>query len=52
MINDISMFTIADRSYAVENAVAELKEHATEVIGPHWEDSVLKFILRENNLNY
>jgi len=42
--NDLDMFDIADESYAVENAVLELKEKATGVIGHHDEDSVAQFI--------
>ena len=34
-LNDLSMFEIADESYAVENACRELKEKATGVIGHH-----------------
>lgn len=44
-INDISMFKISDESYAVNNAVAELKEHATAIIGDNNEDSVAKWLL-------
>ncbi len=51
-INDECMFRIADRSYAVKNAVPELQEHATGIIGPHDEDSVMKFILEENHLDF
>lgn len=42
--NDLSLFEFADRSYAVGNAVAELKEVATGVIGDHDEDAVVRFI--------
>lgn len=38
--NDIDMFELADEAYAVENAVAELKEIATEVIGSNNKDGV------------
>lgn len=43
--NDISMFRIADECYAVENAVDELKQIATGIIGPNDEDSVAKWLL-------
>ncbi len=45
--NDIPMFQISDECYAVENAVPELKEIATAVIGSNEEDGVAKW-LREN----
>lgn len=37
---DIAMFQISDECYAVENAIDELKHHATAVIGDHDEDAV------------
>ena len=43
-LNDISMFNISDACYAVNNAVHELKEISTGVIGSNIEDSVSKFI--------
>ncbi|MGL4109496.1 HAD family hydrolase [Clostridium sp. LP20] len=43
-LNDIPMFEISDECYAVKNAVDELKEIATGVIGLNTEDSVAKFI--------
>ena len=42
--NDIDMFEIADECYAVENAVEELKQIATAVIGTNNEDSVVKWL--------
>ncbi len=39
-INDMPMFEIADKSYAVENGLDELKNIATEIIGNHNDDSV------------
>ena len=39
-LNDISMFEIADESYAVLNAVDELKAIATGIIGSNDEDAV------------
>ena len=41
-INDIDLFEIADESYAVENAVPELKEIATAVIDSNDNDAVAK----------
>lgn len=50
-LNDIEMFKISYKSYAVENAVEELKNLAYEVIGTNIEDSVVRKIinLEENN---
>lgn len=42
--NDISMFKVADESYAVENACEELKEIATAIIGHHDQDAVARWI--------
>ena len=42
--NDMSMFEIADESYAMANAVPELKEMATAVIGSNDNDGVAKWI--------
>jgi Cof subfamily protein (haloacid dehalogenase superfamily) len=43
-INDIPMFKISDECYAVENAVDELKEIATEIIGSNEDDGVAKWL--------
>lgn len=43
-VNDITMLRAAHRGIAVENAIAEVKSEAHAVIGPHHEDSVLRFI--------
>ena len=43
--NDIDMFELADESYAVENAVPELKEAATGVIASNDEDGVARWLL-------
>ena len=42
--NDLSLFSIADESYAMSNAVPELKKIATAVIGSNNDDSVAKWI--------
>jgi HAD superfamily hydrolase (TIGR01484 family) len=47
--NDLSLFTIADECYAMSNAVPELKEIATAVIGSNDEDGVARW-LEENVL--
>ena len=47
--NDLSMFSVADEGYAVVNAVPELKEAATAVIGTNDSDGVAKW-LEENVL--
>lgn len=46
-LNDVHMFEAADRAVAVGNASPELLELAHEIIDPHWEDSVAKYIARE-----
>lgn len=43
-INDIPMFQVADESYAVENAVDELKEIATGVIAGNQRDGVAMWL--------
>jgi Cof subfamily protein (haloacid dehalogenase superfamily) len=46
-INDIPMFKISDESYAVENAVDELKEYANGIIKSNEKDGVANW-LEEN----
>ena len=43
-VNDIEMFKMADEAYAVENAVPELKELATEIIAGNNDDGVAKWL--------
>ena len=43
--NDIDMFELADESYAVSNAVPELKAIATGVITSNDEDGVARWLL-------
>lgn len=43
--NDISMFSLADESYAVENADLELKKMATSVIESNNNDGVAKWLI-------
>jgi 5-amino-6-(5-phospho-D-ribitylamino)uracil phosphatase len=46
-VNDIPMFKISDKSYAVKNAVDELKKYATGIIMSNEEDGVAHW-LEEN----
>lgn len=50
-LNDIPLFTEADRCYAVSNAVQELKEIATGIIESNNEDGVALFIEENYNEN-
>ena len=43
-LNDLCMFKVADEAYAVGNAMQEVKENATAVIGNNNDDSVARFI--------
>jgi len=43
-LNDISLFSVADESYAMQNAVPELKKIATAVIESNDNDGVAKWI--------
>lgn len=42
--NDISMFQMADESYATQNAIDELKEIATGIIESNQTDGVAKWL--------
>jgi Cof subfamily protein (haloacid dehalogenase superfamily) len=42
--NDLSMFALADESYAPENAQAEIKKSATAVIGHNHKDGIAHFL--------
>ncbi|MEG2677055.1 MAG: HAD hydrolase family protein, partial [Oscillospiraceae bacterium] len=46
-LNDLSMFEIAQRKYAVSNALEAVKSEATEVIASCDEDGVARFIANE-----
>ncbi|SDJ04962.1 hypothetical protein SAMN05444157_1466 [Frankineae bacterium MT45] len=46
-INDLGMFAVADRAYAVANAVAEVRQAATAVIGGNADQGVARW-LEEN----
>lgn len=53
-LNDLSMFRVSDRCYAVSNAVKEIKEAAASVIGSSENISVPVFVEKEqrNKLAY
>lgn len=42
--NDLPLFSVADEKYAVGNAVAELKAHATKIIASNEENGVAEFL--------
>ncbi|MFT6700621.1 MAG: hydroxymethylpyrimidine pyrophosphatase-like HAD family hydrolase, partial [Pseudomonadales bacterium] len=42
--NDLSMFALADESYAPKNAKAQIKESVTAVIGHNHEDGIAHFL--------
>lgn len=43
-LNDLPLFSVADKKYAVRNAVEALKAQATAVIGSNEEDGVAEFL--------
>ncbi|MHC6178695.1 HAD family hydrolase [Clostridium sp. JNZ X4-2] len=49
-LNDEPLFKIAQEKYAVENAYAQLKNLATEIIGSNDEDGVAQFLKNHNPL--
>ncbi len=46
-LNDLTLFSVADEKYAVENAVAVLKTQADAVIESNRTDGVAKFLLQD-----
>lgn len=44
-VNDMPLFQLADEGIAVANAIPQLKEAATDIIGFNYDDAVAKFIL-------
>ncbi len=48
--NDLSMFDVADESFATENALDHIKGAATGVIGHHDEDGVARYLRTRYNL--
>lgn len=49
-LNDMSLFEVADECYAVENALAELKSIATDIIPANDEDGVARFLAQRYNI--
>ena len=49
-LNDLSMIEIADRSYAPENALLEVKQVVTEVLADCDHDGVARFLKDEWNV--
>ncbi len=49
--NDIKMLKYATKSIAVENACLELKKVANIIIGKNEDNSVIRYIAKENNLS-
>jgi len=43
-INDVPMFNVSDEKYAVANAISEIKNIATDIIGSNDEDGVAKWL--------
>lgn len=50
-MNDIPMFEISDESYAVKNALDELKKYATGIIESNEDDGVAKWLIKNVNIN-
>jgi len=48
--NDLSMFAMADESYAPENAKDYIKDAATAIIGHHDQDGIARFLRERFNL--
>ena len=46
-INDLEMFKISNQSYAVENAVDQLKEQATAIIDSNENDGVANWLIKK-----
>ena len=49
--NDLSMFALADESYAPENAREEVRAAATAVIGHHDQDGIARFLRERYHLD-
>lgn len=47
-LNDIPMFEISHRCYAMDNAVDEVKLYATDIIDSNMDDGVARFLWNEN----
>ncbi|MCL2198443.1 MAG: HAD family hydrolase [Defluviitaleaceae bacterium] len=48
-MNDIPLFSVADESYAVENAVPELKKLATGIIAANEDNGVAKYMAKSQS---
>jgi hydroxymethylpyrimidine pyrophosphatase-like HAD family hydrolase len=48
--NDLSMFALADESYAPENAKPEVKRAASALVGHHDEDGIARFLRQRFDL--
>lgn len=46
-LNDLTLFSVADEAYAVENAVPEIKAAANAILESNRADGVAKFILKD-----
>ncbi len=51
-LNDLPMMAVADRSYAVANALAEVRQAATAVIGYNTADAVARTIATLEGVNF
>lgn len=49
-LNDLKMFKIASKSIAVSNANEDLKKYASEITETNEDDSVVKYILKEQEI--
>ena len=49
-LNDVNMFKMAQRSVAVSNSSDQIRKIATETIGSNEEDSVIKYIMKRENI--
>ena len=45
-INDLEMFKVSNQSYAMENAVDQLKKHATAIIDSNENDGVANWLIK------
>ena len=50
-LNDLPMFEASDEKIAVSNAMKDLKEYSTEIIGSNEEDGVALYLKNKYNLN-
>lgn len=50
-LNDVNMFKMAHKAVAVKNASDEIRHLASEVIGTNEQDSVIKYILKDQSMS-